>query len=240
MNQHQDEHLRHLEANREKLNQFSNHVTGKVVSTIGGIAVSRMRPFRSGGTHMELFLRHNFGVGYFPPLFWITTIIGLGAGIYFSSVTLFGSPNADPHSVLTAFSFLIASILFLVPVAAHGISILLRFAETSGLHSQHPGDSWLDDLNEWMKTKEAPSFRYAKRTLAWMCADSLRRDFLGETVAGILIAYAVGWICFNGYVTDYLLFSLALTQLKRVARIRQSISEKRKWNDAQRDMERRG
>jgi hypothetical protein len=242
MSQHEDEFLRRLERDQENLNRVSNQLTEKVVSA-GAVGlrslISANRPFQSGGTHIELFLRHNFGVGYFRPFFWFTTTVGLAAGIYFSSSVLFGSSAADPASVLWAASMLTGELLVLVPFTAHAISILSRFADTSGEHSQYPGDAWLDDLNVWLQGVRSPSAGLPKRIMAWVCADSLRRDFLGETVAGILVAYVIGWLCFNRYVTDFLLFSLAMTQLKRTVRILNAIREKRQWNDAQREMERR-
>ena len=93
----------------------------------------------TGGLHMEMFLRYNFGVRYFPPLFSFANTALLGAGLYFSGEALFFSPSADPNGLLWAGSIFVTSILFAIPWAIHQVSILRRMNDVTGQHSQHPG-----------------------------------------------------------------------------------------------------
>jgi len=235
-----EEIQRRIEADRDQWNNLSTQMMGKASFWLGMLVLYLGKTaFQTGGIYMEMFLRRNFGTRYFPFVFSIFTTSALGWGLFSSgSAVLFSV--LDPGSLLSSLSLLIASVIFSIPWAIHSVSILRRATDTSGHHSQYSGDAWLDDLNEWVQRRQDASLDHFKKPLAWLCADTLRRDFLGETVAGIAIAYAVGLLCFDLSVTNFLLGSLALMQLKRACAWLHGLRERQKWNDAQKEMERRG
>ena len=227
-----------IERDRDHWNNLSTQLVGKAAG-IGFFLIGRcMRgAFTNGGAYMEMFLRYNFGVRYFPVSFALFTTAALGGSLVWSGFTLLVSPARDPAGMFSALSLFIASVLFAIPWTIHGISILRRGIRITNQKSQYAGDSWLDLLNEWLQ--RSPTMPTALRQVtAWLCRDTLQRDFVGESALGILIAYVMGWLSMSVGVTNFLLGSLFLMQVKRGLMLLQKQSRERQMNDARLDMER--
>jgi hypothetical protein len=234
----QDDFMGRLERDREHWNRLSTQLMGQA-ARLGYVLIRLF--FRmmllNGGIYMEMFLRYNFGVGYTPVSFSIFTTAMIGAGIYFSAQTLFVSSAVDPDTLKTASGVLISSVILSIPWTIHCVSILWRYSETAGRAGDSSGDAWLDVLNAWVQSKRGYAANVLRWVLGWFCASELRRDFLGETIAGVAIAYLIGWVSFNHHVTALLLISLALMQIKRAIRHNQAVQVERRQNDLRRRME---
>ena len=228
--------MRQIEKDREHWSNLSTQLVGKAAGLGFNLIGRCMRgAFINGGAYMEMFLRYNFGVRYFPVPFALFTTLVLGGSLVWSGFTLLVSPAIDPGGLFSALSLFIASVLFAIPWTIHGISILRRGFRVTDQHSRYPGDSWLACLNEWLQ--RSPTMPEPLRhTMAWLCRDTLQRDFVGESALGILIAYVMGWLSMSVGVTNFLLGSLILMQLKRGYGLYRSSEERRTLNDARLDM----
>jgi hypothetical protein len=235
----EEELMRRLERDREHWSQLSTQLMGKAAG-VGFFLIGRFirGTFKNGGAYMEMFLRYNFGVRYFPVPFALFTTAGLGGSLIWSGMSLLVSPAVDPGSLFSALSLFIASILFAIPWSIHGISILRRGFRVTDQASQYSGDSSLDYLNDRVQASTAAP-EAVRQTFAWLCRDSLQRDFVGESAMGIGIAYALGWLSFSGEVTNFLLGSLILMQLKRGWLLMQRRAGEQRMNDARLEMEQR-
>jgi hypothetical protein len=233
-----DEFLRKQEEVYQNLSRAGQQVNNQLAKGFGALLALFIRMMlQHGGIYMEMFLRFNFGVGYFPLCFSLITTMMFGAGIYFSAETLFVSPATDPETLKTASGVLISSVILSIPWTIHCASILWRYSDTSGRASDSSGDAWLDVLNAWVQGRRGYTVNVLRWVLGWLCASEARRDFLGETIVGIGIAYLVGWVSFYHHVTVFLLFSLVLMQIKRAVRLNQAVKAERQRVDVQRRME---
>jgi membrane protein implicated in regulation of membrane protease activity len=235
----QEEFMRQIEKDRDHWDRISTQLMGHVARAGFYLMGRSIRgTFINGGAYMEMFLRYNFGVRYFPVGFSLFTTAALGGSLIWSGMALLVSPAVDPGSLFSALSVFIASILFAIPWTIHGISILRRGFRVTDQHSQYSGDSWLDYFNERLQNYPAAP-EALRRTFAWLCRDTLQRDFVGETAMGIGIAYIVGSLSFSVEVTNFLLASLVLMQIKRGWLLMQKRARDQQLNDGRIDMERR-
>jgi hypothetical protein len=199
--------VRQIERDRDHWNNLSTQLMGQA-ARLGFFLIGRFfrGTLKNGGAYMEMFLRYNFGVRYFPVSFALFTTAALGGSLAWSGFTLLVSPAIDPAGLFSALSIFIASLLFAIPWTIHGICILRRGFRITDENSRYSGDSWLDWLNDWLQ--RSPTMPEAlRRGMAWLCRDTLQRDFVGESALGILIAYVMGWLSMSMGVTNFLVRS---------------------------------
>ena len=97
--------MRRIESDRDHWNNISTQLMVKAAGLLLLLFGFAMRKgLRHGGAYMEVFLRYDFGVRYFPVSFSLFTAVGLMGGFLYSGAELFLTPLINPMGIFSALS----------------------------------------------------------------------------------------------------------------------------------------